>query len=150
VGRPDVILLVDPHRMSEGPGIEILADLADEAAVTIELENLRSRGAEGVGNSAAARIDVDVALGVHRHTRCLAQMHVRRQLDKIRSGAEFELGGRCRRREGGWAQQHEKPGKQSFHDTLPCMAGPAVLWLDAGYAPPMISVYKRAPLQHNR
>jgi hypothetical protein len=103
VGRPDVVLLVDAHSVSERPGVEILADLADEAAVTIELENLRRCGAEGVGYSAATRIDVDVALGVHRDARCLAQVHVRRQLDEVRNRLEVELWRRCRLRECGWA-----------------------------------------------
>ncbi len=88
VGGPDVVFLVDAHRVRERPGVEVLADLADEAAVAIELEDLRGGGAEGVGDGAAARIDVDVALGVHRDARGLAQMHVRRQLDEIRNRVE--------------------------------------------------------------
>src|SRR2546423_226542 len=79
-----------------GPGMEVLAALADEAAVAVEFENLRGRGAERVGDGAAARIDVDVALGVHRHARGFAQVHVRRQLDEIRHRVERKLGRRGR------------------------------------------------------
>src|SRR5206468_11026457 len=69
VGRPDVVLLVDAHRVREGPGVEVLADLADEAAVTIEFQDLRGGRAERIGDSAAARIDVDVALRVYGNAR---------------------------------------------------------------------------------
>ena len=42
VGRPDVAVLVDAHRVSERETVEILADLANERAVGPELEELRA------------------------------------------------------------------------------------------------------------
>src|SRR5579862_4105386 len=36
VDGPDIVVLVDAHAMSEGPGVEALADLADEIALGSE------------------------------------------------------------------------------------------------------------------
>ena len=49
VDHPDIVVLVDAHRMRERPGIKILADLTDELAVGSELEQLR--GGCGVGRA---------------------------------------------------------------------------------------------------
>jgi hypothetical protein len=51
VGRPDVVVLVDAHGVRKRPGVEVLADLAQEHAVAIEFENLR--GCIAVGRTAA-------------------------------------------------------------------------------------------------
>ena len=50
VDDPDVVLLVDAHGVGERPGVQVLADLADELACRVELQQLR-RG-RGVGGPA--------------------------------------------------------------------------------------------------
>lgn len=42
VDRPDIVVLVDPHGVSVRPGIQTLADFAEELAARIELEPLCS------------------------------------------------------------------------------------------------------------
>src|SRR5215216_5380042 len=87
VGRPDSVVLVDPDRMRIGPGVEILADLANEGAVTIELEDLRGRVAEGWPLArAAARVDENMPFGIDRHARHLAEMQVGRKLQQVGNG----------------------------------------------------------------
>ena len=84
VGGPDVVVLIDAHRMGERPGIEILADLADELAVGTELQDLRGGVAERqAGARAAARVDEDVALGVDGDAGNFTEIHVVRQLQQI-------------------------------------------------------------------
>src|SRR5262249_51510085 len=41
VDRPDVVVLVDAHRMGESPAVKTLADFAHENPFLIELEQLR-------------------------------------------------------------------------------------------------------------
>src|SRR6202040_1228921 len=76
------------HRMAEGPCIEILANLANEFAVAIELEELsccrRVRRARGV----TARQYKDVTFGIDRDTRHFAQVEVLGKLQRIRYGVE--------------------------------------------------------------
>ena len=43
VDGPDVVVLVDAHGVSFGPGVEALADLAQEFTLRPELEQLRRR-----------------------------------------------------------------------------------------------------------
>ena len=84
VGRPDVVVLVDAHRVGIRPGVEVLADLAQERAVVVEFQKLRGGVAEGRTLArAAARIDEDVALGVDRDARDLAEVQVGRQLQEV-------------------------------------------------------------------
>ena len=42
VGHPDVVFLVDLHGMRIRPGVEIVADFAQELAVRVELQQLRA------------------------------------------------------------------------------------------------------------
>ena len=51
VGDPDVVVLVDAHGVRERPGVEVLADLAHELAVCVELEQLR--GGRAIGRAGA-------------------------------------------------------------------------------------------------
>jgi hypothetical protein len=41
VDDPDVVLPVDTDRVSKGPRVDVLPDLADELSVGVELEQLR-------------------------------------------------------------------------------------------------------------
>ena len=51
---PDVVVLIDPHRVRERPRVEIVADLADVRAVRAELEQLRGGRAKSGASGAAA------------------------------------------------------------------------------------------------
>jgi hypothetical protein len=55
VGDPDVIFGIDFDGMAEGPGVQIVADLADELAVGSELEKLGGSGAVSWSGGIAAR-----------------------------------------------------------------------------------------------
>ena len=61
IRRPDVAALVDPHGVREGEAIDVLADLAEEAAIRPELEELRRHAAVHRVAATGAGEDVDVA-----------------------------------------------------------------------------------------
>src|SRR5262249_49273054 len=105
--------------MGERPGVEVLADLADEVAVAVEFQDLRGGGAKRVGDRAAARIDVDVALGIRRHAGGFAEVHVRRQLDEVRDRIELQLRRRRRLRKRRRTEQHQESGEPWSHASLP-------------------------------
>ena len=73
VDDPDVVLRIDAHAVRELEAVAPFADLADVAAVLIELEQAR------VG---AARVDEDMPLGVGRHANRFAQVQPGRELQK--------------------------------------------------------------------
>ena len=83
VHDPDVVVLVDADRVRELEAVEALADLADEVAVLVELEQARV---------AAARVDEDVALRIGGDADALAEIQVRRQLEEVRHRRERDLG----------------------------------------------------------
>src|SRR5262249_50226452 len=68
IDHPDVVLRIDLHRLGEVEAVDTLADLADELAALIELEQARARLVEGPRRSdrrvggAGARVDEDVPL----------------------------------------------------------------------------------------
>ena len=89
-------------RVRELEAVEALADLPDERAVLIELEQPRV---------AAARVDEDVPLGIGRDADAFAQVQIGRQLEEVRhrlvrdlGRGGFRLGARrhllCRRGDG--------------------------------------------------
>jgi hypothetical protein len=100
VDGPDVVVLVDLHDMPVRPGIQIPADLADIAAVGREFQDLRGGGGEGRPGHVAARIDEDMALGIHRHAGDLAEMQVVGKLEKVRHRVERDLRHRLLRERG--------------------------------------------------
>src|SRR5712691_8171589 len=118
VDRPDVVVLVDTHRVGERPAVEALADFPDELAPGAELEQLRCRGRVGrtVGAVRAGEHEY-VPPGIHSHARDLAEIEPRGKLEELRNG--FEGDGRhallCERRRGQHDQQREKTG---FHRAL--------------------------------
>ena len=69
--------------MGEGPGVEVVADLAQEIAVGVELEQLRRRRAIGGPGRVAAMQDEDMALGIERDAGDLAEIEIRRQAQEI-------------------------------------------------------------------
>src|SRR6185295_5724744 len=92
VDGPDVVVLVHAHRVRERPRVEALADLADELAVLVELEELARRAAVRRAHRAVgARVDEDVALRVDRDAGVLAEVQVRRQLEEVGDGVERNL-----------------------------------------------------------
>ncbi|MEI9923399.1 MAG: hypothetical protein WDN50_07605 [Bradyrhizobium sp.] len=93
VDGPDVVVHVDAHAVGKGPGIETLADLADEIALGGEFEQLGcGRRIGWTAGAIGAREHEDVALGVHGHTGHFAKIHAVRQLREIRlrNRREFE------------------------------------------------------------
>jgi hypothetical protein len=80
------------HAVGEGPGVEALADLADEIALGGEFEELGcGRRIGRTAGAVRAREHEDVALGVHGHSGHLAKIHAVRQLREIRHGIEGDL-----------------------------------------------------------
>ena len=118
VGGPDVVVLVDAHSVRERPGVEILADLADEFALGIELQDLRGGVAvRRTGARSAARIDEDVALGVDRNAGGLAEVHVVGQLQQI--GHRLVGNGWRVLCERGGTDQRKQRGNQEPHGIPP-------------------------------
>ena len=72
-------------RVGFGPGVEALADFAQELALGTELEQLRRRGAIGrTAGAVGAREHEDVALGIDGDARDFAEIHPRRKLEESR------------------------------------------------------------------
>src|SRR5262249_48246614 len=74
------------------PGVQVFADFADVFAVGIEFQHLRRGGAIGRTGAVAAVEYEYVLLRVDRDARRLAQVQVRRQLQKVDRGIEGDLG----------------------------------------------------------
>jgi hypothetical protein len=86
VGHPDVVFAINANGMREGPGVEIVADLAKKVSVGREFEELGSGCSVGRAGGVAAGEDEDVAFGVDRHTDGFAEVKVGGELEKIRDG----------------------------------------------------------------
>ncbi len=92
VGGPDIVVLIDPHRVGERPCIEVLADLPNEVTLRRKFEQLRSRVAIGrTKTGAATGIDKDVAFRIDRHAGGFAKVHVGRHLEEVRNGFVRDL-----------------------------------------------------------
>ena len=83
VGDPDVVLPIDFHAVRVGPGVEPVADLAQELAIRRELEKLRGAGGIGWSARVATRENENVSLGIDRHASNFAEIHVRRKLQEF-------------------------------------------------------------------
>ena len=111
VGRPDIVLRVDPQPMR--PVEEAGAERADELAARVELHQ----------RVWSAMQDEDVALGVDRHARGAAERHARRQGEALgyRHVVERRLRGRLRDgkrgRERGHQCTHQQDGEGFHGDT---------------------------------
>ena len=77
VHGPDVVLLIDAHRVRERETVEPFADLLDEFAGLVEFEQARV---------VAAGVDENVALGIGGDADRFAEIQAGRQLQKIRHG----------------------------------------------------------------
>jgi hypothetical protein len=86
VGDPDVVLSIDFHGVGEGPGVEVVADLAQIIAVGVELQELRRRRAIGGASCVAAMQDEDMAPGIERDAGNLAKVEIGRQAQDVRNG----------------------------------------------------------------
>ena len=126
VDDPEVVLRIDAHLLRLQQPVRILADLAEELAGSIELEQARSamrdgpRRAQRDGRIAGARVQEDVALGVGRDTRRFAHVNVERELEQRRVGVERDLGNRRLGGERG-GRRHRRGTEEtcsSFHGSL--------------------------------
>ena len=84
VHEPEVVVPVEANGVGVGERVETLADLADELAVLVELEELRRRRTERRARVAVGpREDDDAALRADGDARRLAQVHVGRKLQEV-------------------------------------------------------------------
>ena len=84
VGHPDVIVLINFHGVRKRPGVEVMANLANEFSVGAKLEELRGGGTVGWSRGAAARKNNNVPFRIERDSRSFAKIKVRRKLEKVR------------------------------------------------------------------
>src|SRR5205823_4140840 len=91
VGHPDVVVLVDFHGVSKGPGVEMMTNLADKFSVRRKLEQLGGGCAVGWSRGTAARKYKNVPFGIDRDSRGFAKIKIRRKLQKIRDGLEADF-----------------------------------------------------------
>jgi hypothetical protein len=120
VGDPDVVVFVDADGVGVGPGVEIVADLADVRAVGGELEELGCGGSVGWAGGVAAGEDEDVTLGVDRDAGSFAEIEVRREFEEVGDRVEgnFRDGlGVCVERQGHSDREGESESK-AFHNDL--------------------------------
>src|SRR5277367_4102567 len=66
VDGPEVIVFVDANGVREGPGVEVVPDLADVSAVRPELKNLGRGGAIRGAGGVAAREDENMLFRIER------------------------------------------------------------------------------------
>ncbi len=77
--------------MGEGPGVEVVADLAEVLAVGGELEELGGGCAVGGTGGVAAGEDEDVAFGVDGYAGGFAEVDVGWELQEVGDGVEGDL-----------------------------------------------------------
>src|ERR1700674_4353795 len=92
VGDPDVVVLIDLDGVGEGPGIEMVADLAEKFSVGGELEELRGARAIGGTCAVATREDEDVAFGIHGDAGGFAEVEVGRKFQEVGDRVETDFG----------------------------------------------------------
>src|SRR6266851_4488289 len=92
VGDPNVVVLVDFHGVSEGPGVEVVAYFAEKFSVGSEFEELRGACSIGRAGAVAAGEDEDVPLGIHGDARGFAKVEIGRKFQKVGDRVETDLG----------------------------------------------------------
>jgi hypothetical protein len=117
VGGPDVAVRRNADGVGEGPSVEVLADLSQEAPLRIELQQLGGRRAVGRADGVAALEDEDVALAVDGHSRYFAQVHVGRGLQGV-GGVEGNWAWRGGERTAG-DPERPKDGGGELHGVPP-------------------------------
>jgi hypothetical protein len=78
--------------MRVGPGVEIVADFADETSVGCELEELRSSRGVGGTSGVAARENEDVSFGVDGYAGDFAKVEIGRELQEVGDGVVEDFG----------------------------------------------------------
>ncbi len=119
VDCPQIVVFVVTNRMRVRPGVEALADFADELARLVEEEHLRRSGAVGrPAGAVRAGVNRDLTLGVDSDAGHLAEVHVGRKLQKIGIAVERNLRHRLlsKRR---WTQRDERRYKPFLHGSPP-------------------------------
>ena len=116
VGGPNVVFPIDLDGVGEGPGVEMVAHLAEEFSVGRELEELRSARAIGRTGGIAAREDEDVALRIDGHTGGFTEMQVGRRLQEVGDRLETDFGRLLGEKRSGHDKEQEK---RAFHGTQP-------------------------------
>ena len=119
VDDPDVVLGIDANGMRVGPRVEVLADLADEVAVGVELEELRRGGHVGRTDRVAAREHEDVSIRVDRHSGDLTEVDVVGQFQRIGNRLEWKLRNHLRQSRSHRQAEHHGRKKHTFHQTPP-------------------------------
>src|SRR2546422_4816398 len=92
VGDPDVVVLIDFDGVGEGPGVEVVADFAEEFSVGSKFEELRGSGGVGGAGGVAAREDEDVAFRIDGDTGGFAEINIGRKLQEVGGGMEKDFG----------------------------------------------------------
>src|ERR1700730_5755398 len=90
---PDVIVLVDSHRVREGPGVQVVTNFTNEFSILGKLQQLR--GACGVGGACGitTREDEDVSLGIYGHAGDFTEIQIVGKLEQI--GNRIKRNFRC-------------------------------------------------------
>ena len=109
VDGPDVVVLVDAHRVRERHAVAAAAELLDEGAGLIELEQARL---------AAARVDEHVPLRIGGHAHALAHVQPAGSFKKFGTESNGISGvvGLRRRRPGDILRQCPRTQEQQDHD----------------------------------
>ncbi len=115
VHHPEIVVLVVADAVTVPQSVHALADLAEELATRVELEQLRRRVTVDRAGRRAARMvqDRHMALRIYGHTEHLAQIHVGRILQKVSGGIERDFGRRYDpRRRGSRLALRGRPGAE--------------------------------------
>ena len=119
VGHPDIVLGIDLDGVAERPGVEVLADFADELALGVEFQQLRRRRRIGRPAGVAARQHENMALGIDRDAGYFAEIHVGRQPQRIGDGVEGDDGHILLRQTPAIPPATASPTSQCFMIILP-------------------------------
>src|SRR6185437_8204393 len=88
-----VVIAIDAHGVRIGPRVQIAADFAQKLPVGVKLEQLRGGGPVGRSAGVATRQYEDMALGIDGDAGHRAEIHVGREVQKVRHGVERDLRG---------------------------------------------------------
>jgi hypothetical protein len=97
VDDPDIVLRIHAHLIGEHEAVAVLADLADESSVAIELEQLRAamgeiaRSSERNEGMAGARVDENVAARIGGDAAHFTEVNVIGRLQKIDISVEGDF-----------------------------------------------------------
>src|SRR5262249_11386584 len=104
--------------MRIGPGIEVVANLAQKSSVSVEFEELCRCGTVRRTSRIPAREHEDMAFRIHRDTGNFAKIEIAWEVQEIGHGAVLNLGyprGLRRKRTGGMRNSQEKKNPREFH-----------------------------------